>query len=74
MRVAKHNLCSSCLTLRLGDGMTVTEFLDSRGYESPYAQPAMTGMLAAFLEENGGCEKCVRMVRTIIESNSFLRF
>jgi len=67
-KVSKDELCSSCLAIRprmndgsLGDEVRV--FMDSEGYKRPEGPSFINPMLLTYLESNGGCIKCIKVIR-----------
>jgi hypothetical protein len=67
-RVSKDDLCSSCLSIRprMNDGSrgdSIESMLDSVGYKNPEGPSFMNEMLLFYLEDNGGCSDCIRVLK-----------
>ena len=67
-RVSKNELCSSCLSIRprMNDGSlgdSVGSFLDCVGYSKPEGPAIINEMLLFYLENNGGCSNCIRVLK-----------
>jgi len=67
-RLSKSELCSSCLAIRprMNDGSlddAVSVFMDSDGYKKPEGPSFINPMLLVYLEDNGGCQKCINVIR-----------
>ncbi|MCL2188379.1 MAG: hypothetical protein FWC16_07710 [Defluviitaleaceae bacterium] len=66
MRIYQHQVCDRCLPIRhkTSDGTygpSVEEWLTCDGYKTEFGRNDINSTIAMFLEEDGGCQKCVQL-------------
>ena len=70
-KISKNELCNNCRKIRPKlnspsgpkSGVPMEEFLDSKGYNMPNGYEIMNPTMLTHLEDNGGCPKCINLVR-----------
>ena len=67
-RISKSELCSSCLSIRqrMNDGSLndpIGDILEWEGYKTPEGVSTINEMILFYLEENGGCSNCIRVLK-----------
>jgi len=72
--IEKHQLCDQCRKVRpvMNDGklgFSVEEMLESKGYQgSGMGYLMINHMVLNWLENNGGCPKCINIFKRAVNS------
>jgi len=70
-RLSTEQLCSSCLSIRprMNDGSlgdSIETMLECVGYSKPEGPSIINDMILQWLEDNGGCSDCIRVLRNAV--------